>query len=615
MTTNAKAIFAALLLAFLMTSSQASEQALDILHQQALQAPQQTEQKLNGLLAKPENLTLDDKINAYLLLAQVTYLQGKTNESIRNAQYVVELSTKSNHPNQLAEANYVIANNFFDSRDHHMALAYLETSLLYFKQINDQKMLANIYVAMARGYSALNQNEKAMSAYLSSFKIILQHQRWNQLVGIYYGIAEPYLWIDDSIAQFNHAQERLALLVPPEQINSAIGLLNNVAVWQFFGSLALLLLGITIWHIYSKKREIAHLETRVAQQKEHINTISVIGRQVTSSLELNTVAEYVYSHIKELFDADVFSIGIYDKNRELIDFPFTIEKGKALEDYQIHMKDTERLAVWCISNRKEVVLSQISDSDKYVKTKQTAAAGGMMQSIVYIPLMVEQNIVGCITVQREQVGSFNEFQLNMMQSIASYTAIAVDNALTHRELKLASNTDYLTKLRNRRAFVEKAEYQLAVVERNNSQLCVAITDIDNFKIFNDTYGHDCGDFVLKTVAKTFISNIRKQDIVARWGGEEFVFMLPNTDLENAQFLLDKVRATIAAQEFEYKDQKFKISLTFGVTQAQNGIGLTQLMNTADEALYQGKQQGKNIIIAKQLDATNNIIQASKVSAN
>ena len=75
----------------------------------------------------------------------------------------------------------------------------------------------------------------------------------------------------------------------------------------------------------------------------------------------------------------------------------------------------------------------ISDSDKYVKTKQTAAAGGMMQSIVYIPLMVEQNIVGCITVQREQVGSFNEFQLNMMQSIASYTAMLCSGSLAHKK--------------------------------------------------------------------------------------------------------------------------------------------------------------------------------------
>ncbi len=579
----------------------------DTLVVQAQSTPQKTESNLKQLLLTPDDLSPAGLVDVHLLLSQISFQQGRHQDSMRSAQRALALSKEGQLAKQFALAKVFIAHNLFEGHDYQMALRYLKEALPYFTDIDDQKMMANIYITIARSYSGLEQEQDALLAYLSSFQIILSHQRWNKLVGVYTGVSEPYLWIDDAIEQIDKVQHEIINSSPYKKTNSASRLIDNIAIWQFFTVLFFILVILAYWAFLQRKYQIDHLKKLTEAQQEHITTISTIGQEVTSSLELNTVAEYVYSHIKELFNADVFSIGIYNKNQNLIDFPFTIEKGKALEDYQIHMTDNERLAVWCIKNQKEVVLSQISDSSKYVTTEQTAAAGGMMQSIVYIPLMIEQNIVGCITVQREQEGSFNELQLNMMQTIASYTAIAVDNALTHQELKQASNTDYLTKLRNRRAFVEKAEYQLNVIERGKHDLCFAITDIDNFKQFNDTYGHDCGDYVLKEIAKTFISLIRKQDIVARWGGEEFVFMLPNTNLENAQFLLDKVRATIAAQHFSYQGHEFKISLTFGVTQAKPEAGLTKLMNTADEALYLGKQNGKNIVITKEYEALESLI--------
>lgn len=563
----------------------------------AISDPLSTEQLLLSALSQQEKLSDTKRAKALALLAKVQLFLAKPQDSMRHAQQAVDLSMQTNQADTLALARYVIASNLFNGHDHQLAIKYFNDSLIYFEQVKDMRMKANILIGLARSYSAMNDGQNSLNYYMDSFQLVLVEQKWNKLVGVYYGISEPYLWIDDAIRHIRTNQAQFNQIVQTQTIN-ANAPNKTLALWQFLVALIIIVSAALIWVHFRGQHKFRELETKIGQQKQHIDTISVIGREVTSSLELNTVAEYVYSHIKELFNADVFSIGIYDENNELIDFPFTIEKGQALTEYQIHMDDTERLAVWCVRNQKEVVLSQISDSNKYVKTKQSAAMGNMMQSIVYIPLMVENNIVGCITVQREKVGSFSDFQLSMMQTIASYTAIAVDNALTHQALKQASNTDFLTKLRNRRSFVEKAEYQLDIMARGDAPLCFAITDIDNFKGFNDTYGHEGGDYVLTALAKIFTSIIRRQDIVARWGGEEFVFMLPNTQLENAQFLLDKIRATIAAQEFEYKGEVFHITLTFGVTQALPNTGLTQLMNVADEALYSGKQQGKNVVIAR-----------------
>lgn len=585
-------------LLFLLSSTAiGSDIDFEQLSSNAISDPLSTEQLLLSALSHQEKLSNTERAKTLALLAKVQLFLAKPQDSMRHAQQAVELSKQTNQADTLALARYVIASNLFNGHDHQMAIKYFNDSLIYFEQVKDMRMKANILIGLARSYSAMNDGQNSLNYYMDSLQLVLVEQKWNKLVGVYYGIAEPYLWIDDAIRHIRTNQAQFNQILQTQTTN-ANAPNKALALWQFLVALIIIVSAALIWVHFRGQHKIRELETKIEQQKQHIDTISVIGREVTSSLELNTVAEYVYSHIKELFNADVFSIGIYDENNELIDFPFTIEKGQALTEYQIHMDDTERLAVWCVRNQKEVVLSQISDSHKYVKTKQSAAMGNMMQSIVYIPLMVENNIVGCITVQREKVGSFSDFQLSMMQTIASYTAIAVDNALTHEALKQASNTDFLTKLRNRRSFVEKAEYQLDIMARGDAPLCFAITDIDNFKGFNDTYGHEGGDYVLTALAKIFTSIIRRQDIVARWGGEEFVFMLPNTQLENAQFLLDKIRATIAAQEFEYKGEVFNITLTFGVTQAVPNAGLTQLMNVADEALYSGKQQGKNVVIAR-----------------
>jgi len=164
---------------------------------------------------------------------------------------------------------------------------------------------------------------------------------------------------------------------------------------------------------------------------------------------------------------------------------------------------------------------------------------------------------------------------------------------SQQQLERMARIDPLTELANRRDMVERLEQEKQRSERANLSFAVVICDIDDFKRVNDTYGHDCGDFVLKSVAKLLQSNIRAQDHVARWGGEEFLLLLTDTDSSGAARFAERIRLAIANEEYLYQHQPMTISMTFGVSMYQTEKGIHQCLKEADQALYQGKEQGKN----------------------
>ena len=164
----------------------------------------------------------------------------------------------------------------------------------------------------------------------------------------------------------------------------------------------------------------------------------------------------------------------------------------------------------------------------------------------------------------------------------------------NRQLYEKATKDVLTGLFNRRKMMDFIEYEIERSTRNNQPFSIFLTDIDHFKRVNDTYGHDCGDVVLRTIAQTFLSAIRKQDHVSRWGGEEFMFLLPETDENGSSTLAEKIRRIIEKQQFQCNEQRLSdISMTFGIAVFDNHSDIDTLIKHADLALYYGKNTGRN----------------------
>lgn len=164
---------------------------------------------------------------------------------------------------------------------------------------------------------------------------------------------------------------------------------------------------------------------------------------------------------------------------------------------------------------------------------------------------------------------------------------------TLTQLEIAGITDQLTGLYNRRYFVDKIEYEIGRSKRNVTTFAIIIGDLDDFKQINDMYGHLAGDYVLIEVARMMQESVRSQDIISRWGGEEFIIILPDTDEEGALIVAEKIRTKIADFNFIYESRTLNVTVTFGVTRYGSGLSANDMIKKADNALYQGKRHGKN----------------------
>ncbi|MDQ7043331.1 MAG: GGDEF domain-containing protein [Sulfurimonas sp.] len=171
------------------------------------------------------------------------------------------------------------------------------------------------------------------------------------------------------------------------------------------------------------------------------------------------------------------------------------------------------------------------------------------------------------------------------------------------ELKEQANRDYLTNLYNRRYFNEVAQDFIKVAKRANKTMSLIIIDIDNFKNINDKYGHSAGDYVLKQLASLLEDNTRDSDIVARFGGEEFVILLPYTNKVGAFKIAEELRISIANQDFKINnnDNYIKVTISLGIDSMDNyeDTEISDVLNRADRALYQAKENGKNQTIVYQ----------------
>lgn len=172
------------------------------------------------------------------------------------------------------------------------------------------------------------------------------------------------------------------------------------------------------------------------------------------------------------------------------------------------------------------------------------------------------------------------------------------NKLEEAHIKLAeiARSDPLTKLSNRRDMREKIEYETNRFERSHKPFTILMGDIDFFKAVNDKYGHDCGDYVLKEIARIFQSSVRKQDVVGRWGGEEFMLMLPETNLEGGRIVAEKIREKIEKFEFIYQNYKILLTITLGVSIYNTTINIDECIKKTDQALYKGKKKGRNCVV-------------------
>ncbi|NVJ61869.1 MAG: diguanylate cyclase [Gammaproteobacteria bacterium] len=370
--------------------------------------------------------------------------------------------------------------------------------------------------------------------------------------------------------------------------------------WWAYTIYSVVLVGsISAYIIRHRKKLIAErqfLEAQIQKRTKAIRTLADIAKDISSTLTIEQLITQLHNHLAKSLDLTVLALGVLEQESNRIRFESALENGQTMPLFYRDIDPKNDLAGWCVVIGEEILLRQYSDRFAFLSQSNEPVVGGKMQSVIYLPIRSRSNkMLGCLTIQSVKVDMFSDDDVDFIRTITNYAGIALDNIISHEELKRMSSTDYLTNLPNRRSFLESSQYLISVAKRSNTAISVAMADIDHFKQFNDQYGHDCGDFVLQKVASLFRMLLREQDIVARWGGEEFIFMLPNTAIEGGVIVLEKLRKKLEEQEFDYDGKQLSISATFGISFLSPAIDLETVIDQADLALYDGKNAGRNCV--------------------
>lgn len=217
-----------------------------------------------------------------------------------------------------------------------------------------------------------------------------------------------------------------------------------------------------------------------------------------------------------------------------------------------------------------------------------------------VPLVEKVNHLSGILILQERIAieeetTYTDYEKRMIKEIASLATVAINNA----SLMEISSTDMMTHLRLKYFFFNKLSEAIDDAFQKGSKIAVLMFDIDHFKKFNDTYGHECGDFVLKSVATLIKSSLRESDIASRYGGEEFTVMLKNQSKTEAIKVAERIRKRIENTMFTYKNQFLHVTVSGGVSvfnKTTNPVEMANVfVNQADTALYISKENGRNQI--------------------
>jgi diguanylate cyclase (GGDEF)-like protein len=351
---------------------------------------------------------------------------------------------------------------------------------------------------------------------------------------------------------------------------------------------------IDLLTLFSTQASIALANSRLyskeQRQRAQLEAINAIADQISKTIELTDLLEKICSLITGKFSVDHAVLMLRDGEADEQRLVMRAHAGRltALMEGQWELPPGDGLCRTSYHRGEVVVENDVAKAQRYIPGfKET-------RSELCLPLIALEETLGVLVLESAQIENFQEEDIRVLQSVADICAIGVRNAMQLHQAKTMASTDGLTGIYNRRGFETRIIESLAAAERNGLGLALLMIDIDHFKKLNDEFGHLLGDEVLRQVAKVFSQHIRKNDLVCRYGGEEFAILLPETHTERAMGVADKLRKVV--QEHQFPGVPRPVTISLGIADFPNHAkGRDELVRAADSALYVAKVNGRNRI--------------------
>lgn len=334
-------------------------------------------------------------------------------------------------------------------------------------------------------------------------------------------------------------------------------------------------------------------ELRETVQKLRI--FDSLGKALTSSLDLTEVLRIVVEKLGGLVASKYFALLMVDdsSNHFYYQFPKT-------SDEQSNSFNLGRgILGWCLERGKGHLFSQPAEDPMYDEEVDGVVLKDA-RSMITLPIMSRGSVLGLLVFFRDQdEASFTDEHYRLLQTFNDYVTIAVENARNYKYVQELTVTDDLTKLYNSRYLHLVLERELARSERYKEDVSIVFIDIDNFKSINDKNGHMVGSSLLKEFGDFLLSMIRTSDVAIRYGGDEFVLVLPRTGKKDALIFVNRLVETLHNYVFlKQKHLNIKMTASFGIaTFPEDGKNIDQIISAADKAMYIVKRGSKDGVYA------------------
>ncbi|MDK9716914.1 MAG: sensor domain-containing diguanylate cyclase [Trichlorobacter sp.] len=332
----------------------------------------------------------------------------------------------------------------------------------------------------------------------------------------------------------------------------------------------------------------------LARRNAELASLLEIGKTLISSLELREVLQAIMSQVERLLQPKTWSLLLVDEETNELCFEIAVSPV-AQELKGIRLKMGEGIAGWVAQSGQPLLIADVSQ-DPRLASHVAEEVEYPVSSILCAPLKIRDRVLGVIELINT-VGerTFDGDDLPLLGAVADFAAIAIDNARNYRRVSELVVTDDLTGLHNARHFHELLEYELERSHRYKSQVSLLFFDLDHFKGVNDRFGHLVGSRMIAEVGHLVKRHIRSSDRAARYGGDEYVIVLPNTGKQGALAvatnLLERFRVHLFLTD---SNERVMITASFGAaTFPDDADDRTSLIRAADSAMYVAKEAGRD----------------------
>jgi diguanylate cyclase (GGDEF)-like protein len=345
-------------------------------------------------------------------------------------------------------------------------------------------------------------------------------------------------------------------------------------------------------------RDVTHYrqtENQLAHQNEELRIIERINLAITAGLDIQQTIKTLHEQCNHVVPIDSFYVALYDEEHSLVTVPLYYEQGNYQTGTLRDINERPGTIGNVIRTRQTLYLhDNINPVTRPLNPNLDVI--NQTRSYIGIPLVLRDKVVGVMSIQNYRPNAYREDQIRMLERISVHAAIAIENARLYAEVQRLAIIDELTGIYNYRGLLELGTREVERARRFKHPLSILFFDIDDFRNFNNIYSHTAGNIVLKTVVQHCRSILRSVDVFTRFGGDEFVALLPETDLTSAESVAHRLINEIANTKIPTQYGVLSVTMSIGLaTLKSDTLDLAELIDRANLAEHQAKQGQKSAL--------------------